>query len=284
MLPRVLTIAGSDSGGGAGIQADLKTFTALGCFGMTAITAITAQNTRGVQGVHVIPPGEVARQMTSVLDDIGVDVIKTGMLPSAETIETVVVELCKQMKPHGDTTGDPHETDLSPKLVVDPVMVATSGDSLITEDARKVLQEKLLPLTYVVTPNIPEAEALSGISIESEATLRQAAEAIYALGPQYVLIKGGHLQGADAIDWLFNGVGWQAFSAPRVNTKNTHGTGCTFAAAIAALLAQGLEIGSAVQGAKDYLTGALKESLSIGAGHGPVNHMWNIQPPSRADD
>lgn len=260
-IPRVLTIAGSDSGGGAGIEADLKTMTALGCFGMAAITAITAQNTRGVFGIHEVPPEEVARQIDVVLEDIGADAAKTGMLCSAAIICAVAGALRRR----------PVE-----KLVADPVMVAKSGDALLREDAREALIAELLPLAYIVTPNVPEAEALAGMSISDAASIRRAAERIRALGPKYVLLKGGHLEGPEATDWLFDGDIMRSFSAPRIGTKNTHGTGCTFSAAIACHLARGAAAPEAVAHAKEYLSGAIRHSFPLGTGHGPLNHMWHL--------
>lgn len=261
---RILTIAGSDSGGGAGIQADLKTIAALGGFGMSAITAVTAQNTMTVAGVHELPPDFVALQMQCVLEDIGADAAKTGMLSSAEIIEAVAAVLAERALPH---------------LVVDPVMVAKSGDALLREEARDALIELLLPLATVLTPNLPEAAVLSGMTVDSEATMREASAWIYALmrpegRPCHVLMKGGHLPGPDAVDWLYDGSEWRAFAAPRVDTPNTHGTGCTYAAAIATLLGRGQNVPDAVHAAKTYVSGAIQSSLSLGSGHGPLDHFW----------
>jgi hydroxymethylpyrimidine/phosphomethylpyrimidine kinase len=258
-IPRVLTIAGSDSGGGAGIEADLKTMTALGCYGMAAITAVTAQNTTGVYGICDIDSGEVSKQIEAVLHDIGADAAKTGMLSNADIIAGVSRSL--QLFP-------------VEKLVVDPVMVAKSGDALLRRDAQRALIELVLPLAHVITPNIPEAEVLSGVMIDSEESIREAAEIILGLGPRHVLIKGGHLEGPDAIDYLFSGQEMQRFPAARIETKNTHGTGCTYSAAIACFLARGETVPSAIQHAKDYLTGAIQHSFPLGQGHGPLNHMW----------
>ena len=258
-IPRVLTIAGSDSGGGAGIQADLKVFGALGAYGMSAITALTAQNTVGVQGIHEAPPDFVRQQIAAVLEDIGADAIKTGMLASAAIVEAV---------------ADTLERFAYVPLVVDPVMVAKSGDSLLHENARTALIERLLPRTEIVTPNMEEAAALAGIPVEDEASMCEAAKRISALGPRYTLVKGGHLGGADARDYLFDGESFEVFSGPRIKTKNTHGTGCTFASAIAVYLARGLSAPNAVRAAKDYLTGALRHSLPLGQGHGPLDHAW----------
>lgn len=256
---RVLTVAGSDSGGGAGIEADLKTIAAHGCYGMAAITSVTAQNTVGVFGIHDVPPEEVARQIDVVLEDIGADAVKTGMLSSPGIVEAVAAAL-------GRHPG--------PKLVVDPVMVAKSGDALLREEARDALKTRLLPLAHVVTPNIPEAEVLAGIPVRSQADVEEAARRILALGPAYVLMKGGHLEGPEATDWLSDGSQSWVFSAPRIDTKNTHGTGCTFSAAIASRLALGDAAPEAVREAKAYLTGAIENALPLGAGHGPLNHLW----------
>ena len=262
-VPRVLTIAGSDSSGGAGIEADLKTFTALGVYGMAALTSVTAQNTMGVTGVHDLPADFVVEQIDSVAQDIGVDAAKTGMLSNADIIEAVAGAVV------GNGIG---------KLVVDPVMVAKGGARLLQEIALEALQECILPAALVVTPNIPEAEVLSGVTISNHGRLRKAAEQIYDAGPRYVLIKGGHLEGPDAIDYLYDGVQLREFTAPRINTKNTHGTGCTFSAAIAAYLAKGLDVAEAVQQAKEYLTHAIQHAFALGKGHGPLNHFWNISP------
>ncbi|MGB8215208.1 MAG: bifunctional hydroxymethylpyrimidine kinase/phosphomethylpyrimidine kinase [Anaerolineales bacterium] len=258
---RALTIAGSDSGGGAGIQADLKTFAARGVYGMSVLTALTAQNTLGVQGVFEIPPDFVTMQIDSVVSDIGVDVVKTGMLSSAPIISAVVASLREHHLTH---------------LVVDPVMVAKGGDALLREDAKQALIRQLLPLATLVTPNLPEASVLSGFEIGNMEEMRRAAQAIHRLGPQNVLVKGGHLQeGAEAIDLLYDGNSFKEYHARRIQTRNDHGTGCTFASAIAAELAKGHPMAEAVAIAKDYLTRVLAASadLEIGHGHGPMNHM-----------
>jgi hydroxymethylpyrimidine/phosphomethylpyrimidine kinase len=260
-MKRALTIAGSDSGGGAGIQADLKTFAARGVFGMTAITALTAQNTVGVQGVFEIPPGFVAQQIDSVASDIGVDAVKTGMLFSAPIIAVVAAKV--------------REHKLAP-LVVDPVMVAKGGDLLLRDDARDALIQQLLPLATVVTPNLHEARVLCGFEITNLEDMRCAAKVIHRLGPRYVVVKGGHLpQTSDAIDLLYDGESFQEFRAPRIETQNAHGTGCTFASAIAAELAKGHTVTEAVRIAKDYLARVLRASagLQLGHGHGPMNHL-----------
>jgi hydroxymethylpyrimidine/phosphomethylpyrimidine kinase len=259
-LPRVLTIAGSDSGGGAGIQADLKTIAALGCYGMSAITSVTVQNTQRVYTAHDLPSQIVADQIRVVIEDIGCDAAKVGMLANAGIIAAVAEAL----------------TDWPvTNLVVDPVMVAKSGDSLLQEAACDTLKHALLPLARVVTPNIPEAEVLSGVKIETEDGMRKAAEHILTLGPAYVLMKGGHLEGPEARDWLYDGNQWWTFTAPRIETRNTHGTGCTFSAAIAAHLARGMPVMEAIQAAKNYLTGAIQHALPLGRGHGPLNHQWS---------
>lgn len=262
MTARALTIAGSDSGGGAGIQADLKTFEALGVFGASAITAVTAQNTVGVQGVHPLPPDFVALQIDSVLGDIGADAIKTGMLADA----AIVAAVAQRLRAHGAT-----------RLVVDPVMVAKGGDALLAPDARGAVIAEILPLALVVTPNLPEAAALLGMPVRGTFDMRAAARAIHALGPRHVVIKGGHDQDPrESVDLWFDGASFTAFRAERIPTANTHGTGCTFASAIAAGLARGLDVGPAIAAAKDYVTGAIRAGadMGIGHGHGPVSHFW----------
>ncbi len=268
---RALTIAGSDSGGGAGIQADLKTFAALGAYGMSAITAITAQNTIGVQAAYELPTSLIAAQIESVISDIGVDVAKTGMLSSPAIIE-VVAEHVRRWRL---------------RLVVDPVMVAKSGDALLQPQAVATLRSVLLPLAEVVTPNLPEAAVLIGQPITSIAEMRAAARAIHALGPRAVVIKGGHLEedgagsgpsaSSQALDILFDGETMHELVAPRYATPHTHGTGCTFSAAITALLARGLPLVDAVEGAKRYITGAIQHAPGLGHGHGPVDHFWQME-------
>jgi len=211
-IPCVLTIAGSDSGGGAGIQADLKTFTALRVFGMAAITSVTAQNTVGVTGVHDLPPEFVAEQIDDVARDIGVDAAKTGMLSSAAIVEAVADSVARNS---------------ITRLVVDPVMVAKSGDPLLQESARQAMRKRILPLAWLVTPNVPEAEVLAGVRITGPQQVEQAARNIHRLGARYVLLKGGHMEGENAVDYLYDGQTIQTFSAPRIATRNTHGTGCT---------------------------------------------------------
>ncbi len=257
-----LTIAGSDSGGGAGIQADLKTFQALGVYGMSAITALTAQNTVGVRAVHEAPPDMVAAQIDAVVEDIGVDGVKTGMLSSAPIIRAVAERV--------------RRWDLGPILVIDPVMVAKSGDRLLRDDAVTALREELIPLAAVVTPNIPEAEVLTGLAIRSDADVREAARALLRLGPRAVVVKGGHLAG-DATDLYVDGTREERLVARRIDTRATHGTGCTFSAAIAARIALGDESVDAVRAAKAYLTEALRHATAIGSGHGPVAHDWALR-------
>lgn len=260
-MKRALTIAGSDSGGGAGIQADLKTFTALGVFGMSAITAITAQNTVGVQGVVELEPDFVGQQIDSVMADIGADAWKTGMLANAEIIGVVA-----------DRVQRYHVE----RIVIDPVMVAKSGDPLLRPEAQETLISQLLPLAYVVTPNHHEAQTLTGLAIQTVTDMREAAMAIHQLGPTYVLVKGGHLpKASEAIDVLYDGQDFTEFRAPRYNTPHTHGSGCTLASAIAAELAKGLAIWEAVDRAKRYLTATIRTgmNLGLGQGRGPLNHF-----------
>ncbi len=257
---RILTIAGSDSGGGAGIQADLKTITLLGGFGMSAITALTAQNTMGVQGIYEVPADFVRQQISSVVSDIGVDAVKTGMLASGEIIKTVSA-LIRELR-----------IEL---LVVDPVMRAKGGAALIRDEAVETMTCELIPQAYVLTPNIPEAQLLSGREIKNIEDMKLAAMAIHRLGPRHVLVKGGHLDGSfsQLVDILYDGTKFHEFSAPRVETKDTHGTGCTYSAALATLLAQGCPVIQAVSGAKEYITAAIKYSFRLGSGHGPTNHL-----------
>jgi len=264
-MKKALTIAGSDSGGGAGIQADLKTFAALGVFGTSAITALTAQNTRGVLGVFPVTPEFVGLQLDAIAVDIGADAVKTGMLANRSIIEMVAVKL----REHG----------LGP-LVVDPVMVAKGGDRLLEPGAQEALIGALLPLAAVVTPNLPEAEALCGFPVEDLAAMRRAAKAIRALGPRCVVVKGGHLpeDGAgsgSSIDLFYDGQEFEELAALRVQTRNTHGTGCTFASAVAARLALGDAPAAAVRAAKQYVTEIIRASvdLGIGGGHGPMDHL-----------
>ncbi len=265
-MKRALTIAGSDSSGGAGIQADIKTFSAMGVYAMSVLTAITAQNTVGLQGVFGLPPDFVRLQIDSVMSDIGADSVKTGMLANAGIIEVVA----DRVRHWGIEN-----------LVVDPVMVATSGDYLLQPEARDVLIRRLLPLARVVTPNLNETGVLIGLDIQTVDDMRQAAIAIHKMGPRNVVVKGGHLEAAtEAIDILFDGQQFHEFSSPRVAARNTHGTGCTFASAIAAGLAKGQNVPEAVRAAKDYLAGALcsAQDWHLGQGHGPVDHFWFLPP------
>ncbi len=260
MLVKALTIAGSDSGGGAGIQADLKTFAALNVYGMSAITAITAQNTCGVTAVQAIDPDVVEAQIRAVSSDIGADAVKTGMLFSAPIIDGVAKTI----------------RDLAlPNVVVDPVMVATSGDRLLQSDAEESLRTTLLPLAAIVTPNLDETAVLVGYAVKGLDAMQAAAEAIVGTGVQAVLVKGGHAT-EKATDVFYDGTTMELLAGEIVETKDTHGTGCTLSSAIAAYLALGLPLLAAVRQAKSYLTGALKQSLSIGQGSGPVGHFWNV--------
>ena len=259
--PRALTIAGSDSGGGAGIQADLKTFGAFGVYGASAITAITAQNTLGVRAIHEVPPDVVAAQIDAVLEDIGADAAKTGMLSSAPIIEAVA----DRLRAHSVAV-----------LVVDPVMVAKSGDALLRPEAVRALIELLLPMAAVVTPNAPEATVLSGIEVKDAESAREAARRIHALGPAIVIVKGGHLDGERSDDLLFDGRSFEILSGRRIETPHTHGTGCTFSAAIAACLARGMTPLEAAREARAFLQGAIEHAEPLGAGHGPVNHLWRM--------
>jgi hydroxymethylpyrimidine/phosphomethylpyrimidine kinase len=263
-LPRALTIAGSDSGGGAGIQADLKTFFALGCHGMSAVTALTAQNTVGVTGVHTSPPDFVLAQIDAVATDIGVDAAKTGMLASTEIVEAVA----DGVKAHG----------IEP-LVVDPVFVSKSRDRLLEADAVAALKSRLLPLATIVTPNLFEAEGLLGWSeISTRAEMAEAARALGDLGPRAVLVKGGHLPGDRAIDVLFDGHQITEIDGVRFDSEDTHGTGCTLSAAIAARLAHGDDLLTAVHAGKEFVSGAIERALRIGKGYGPVNPGWRLAP------
>lgn len=258
-----MTIAGSDSGGGAGIQADLKTFAAHGVYGTSVLTAVTAQNTIEVLAIAEVPEEVIVLEIDGVMSDIGTDAAKTGMLSSSSIIETV---------------ADRIEAWGIDKLVVDPVMVAKSGDRLLQERAVATLRAKLLPLALVVTPNLPEAEVLAGISIATDQDREEAARRIHALGPRMVVIKGGHREDAPD-DLVYDGETFTLIHGKRVETQNTHGTGCTFSAAIAANLAHGLGPLQAIEAAKEYITAALEASYAIGAGHSPVNHFYGITTP-----
>lgn len=260
MIKKLLTIAGSDSSGGAGIQADLKTFGALGTYGMSCICAVTAQNTKGVTAVSNIPTDVIRAELEAVYDDIPPDAVKTGMLSTPEIVDTVADFL------RGNNRAP---------LVVDPVMVATTGARLLEDEAIEVYKKKLIPLATVITPNIPEAEVLSGLSISSLGDMKKAAEKLMELGPGAVLVKGGHSV-EDATDVLFDGKDFHEFPGERVDTENTHGTGCTLSSAIAVMLAKEQSLSEAMFYAKKYLTGALVEAQheKIGHGSGPVHHFW----------
>ena len=260
---RALTIAGSDSGGGAGIQADLKTFSSLGVYGTTAITALTAQNTLEVSDIHLSPPEFVGAQIGAVLSDIGTDAVKTGMLGNAAVIAAVADKLRA------------FEVD---SLVIDPVMVSKSGAHLLQPDAVAVLKEKLLPLALIVTPNISEAAALTGVTVTCADDMIQAAAQLLKCGVEYVVIKGGHLEG-DATDLIYSKDEQRFLRSARIMTRCTHGTGCTFSAAITAYLARGLSPVNAVQCAKTYITQAILTAQELGHGHAPTNHFWNIAQP-----
>ena len=262
--PRALTIAGSDSGGGAGIQADLKTFSALGVFGMTAVTAVTIQNTLGVSGYEAVSPRVVADQITAVVSDIGVDAAKTGMLASAAIVEAVAEAV--------SNAGVPN-------LVVDPVFVSKHGHRLLEEDAVSGLRDRILPLATLVTPNLPEAAGLAGFDVTSRDLMEDAAEAIQAIGPRAVLVKGGHLQAsASSDDLFFDGDRMEWLEAERIDTPNTHGTGCTLSSSIAAYLARGDDLLDAVRKGKAFVTGAIRGALPLGRGIGPVDQLWGIEP------
>ncbi|MEU5424547.1 bifunctional hydroxymethylpyrimidine kinase/phosphomethylpyrimidine kinase [Streptomyces olivoreticuli] len=259
--PRVLTVAGSDSGGGAGIQADLKTMLALGVHGMSVLTAVTAQNSRGVQGAWQLPADAVRAQFRSVVDDIGVQAVKTGMLASAELVETVAELL----------------TGLAAPVVVDPVGISKHGDPLLAASALESLRTKLLPVATVATPNLDEVAWLTGVRVTTEADMRRAADAVLSFGPAWALVKGGHLDGAEAVDLLTDGTEEHWLRAPRHDNRHTHGTGCTLASAVAAELAKGSGVPEAVTAAKDYVTGAIAAGFALGGGIGPVDHGWRFR-------
>jgi len=262
MTGRVLVVAGSDSGGGAGIQADIKSVTALGAYAATAVTALTAQNTLGVHGVHPVPLNFLRLQLECVLGDIGADAIKTGMLADAATIELVAAVLAEQAR------GVP--------LVVDPVMVAKGGQALLAPDAVGTLKRRLLPLATLLTPNLPEAEVLSGVPINDTDAMRHSASAMLTLGVPAVLLKGGHMEGDIVVDLLATEAGIEEFSSPRIATRHTHGTGCTLASAIAAGIAQGMALRDAVARARAYVHAAIASAPGFGAGHGPINHAVTV--------
>jgi hydroxymethylpyrimidine/phosphomethylpyrimidine kinase len=258
-MKTALTIAGSDSSGGAGIQADLKTFAAHGVYGASAITAITAQNTMGVVSVFAVPVDMVTAQIEVVAGDLTLHATKTGMLATSAIVEAVAATIA--------------ELDL-PLVVVDPVMIAKGGDRLLDEDAVVAIRSELLKRAHIVTPNAMEASVLAGIPVRSLDQAREAARRIHGLGVGAVLVKGGHLETGDAIDVLFDGQQLREYAAERIASRHTHGTGCTLASAIAANLALGLPLGEAVSRAKRYVTGAIRAGLAIGRGHGPLNHFW----------
>ena len=258
---RALTIAGSDSGGGAGIQADLKTFAAHGVYGTSALTAITSQNTRGVTDVLELPASLIESQIDAVITDIGADVVKTGMLSSSTIIEIVAAKARQ------------YSLDA---LVVDPVMVAKGGDRLLRNDAVDALRSLLVPIAMVMTPNIPEAEALLGVKIETLEDAKEAARALVGMGARAVVVKGGHLKGPPT-DMLYDGEEFRAYTSRRIETTSTHGTGCTFASAVAANLAKGLPLRQSVSLAKSYVTSAIRTAQPIGRGYGPLNHFYMLK-------
>ncbi|MER5463892.1 bifunctional hydroxymethylpyrimidine kinase/phosphomethylpyrimidine kinase [Streptomyces sp. NPDC002668] len=266
--PRVLTVAGSDSGGGAGIQADLKTMLALGVHGMSVLTAVTAQNSLGVQGAWELPVEAVRAQYRSVVDDIGVQAVKTGMLASAPLVETVAELLAGTDAP----------------VVVDPVGISKHGDSLLAASALDSVRTKLLPTATVATPNLDEVTQLTGVVVEDENGMRRAADAVLGFGPRWALIKGGHLAGdtgraggSQAVDLLTDGTEEHWLRAPRYDNRHTHGTGCTLASAVASGLARGMDVPEAVRAAKEYVTGAIAAGFPLGAGIGPVDHAWRFR-------
>ncbi|SDF24020.1 MULTISPECIES: bifunctional hydroxymethylpyrimidine kinase/phosphomethylpyrimidine kinase [Thalassobaculum] len=263
MRGRVLIAAGSDSGGGAGIQADIKAVTALGGYAMTAVTALTAQNTKGVFGVHPVPIPFLRQQLDLLFDDLGADVIKTGMLHSGPVIDTIVDVI--------------EEKAMHVPLVVDPVMVAKGGHSLLDPDAMQVLKARLILRAHLLTPNLPEAELLTGMTIKDVDDMHHAAEMLLSLGPPAVLLKGGHLSSDTVVDLLATEDGVRAFKSPRIAGTSTHGTGCTLASAIATGLAQGLAVEKAVERARKYVTTAIATAPGYGAGHGPLNHVHTVK-------
>lgn len=268
--PVALTIAGSDSGGGAGIQADLKAMEANGVFGASALAAVTAQNTEEVSRAHDLPPSLVAAQIDAVVGDMDVQAAKTGMLSAPPIIETVADRVATH--------------DLRP-FVVDPVMISKTGFKLLQDEAIDTLVNDLLPLATLVTPNVHEAEHLTDVEIDTPDDLRAAGAALLEYGPDAVLVKGGHLSGADdAVDVLVDGETGRRFQAPRIDTEHTHGTGCTYASAIAAHLAKGHDLGAAVDRAKRYVTGAIRHALSLGHGRGPTNHFFHLDPEAALAD
>ncbi|NBC33687.1 MAG: bifunctional hydroxymethylpyrimidine kinase/phosphomethylpyrimidine kinase [Alphaproteobacteria bacterium] len=266
MIPNVLTIAGSDPSGGAGIQADLKAFSALGAYGMAALTALTAQNTRAVTGIHPVPPDFIAAQIDAIFADVRVDALKIGMVGVSEAVAAVAERLAAHR---------------AKRVVLDPVMVAKSGDRLLDENAVMAVRERLVPLAELITPNLPEAGVLlDRPAPEAPEAMREAARALHALGPRLVLLKGGHLAGTESFDLLYDGDDYVELPARRIATRNTHGTGCTLSAAIAALLPRHGNPAVAVAEAKTYVTAAIAaaDRLSVGHGHGPVHHFHALWP------
>ncbi len=264
-----LTIAGSDSGAGAGIQADLKTFAAFGVYGTSALAALTAQNTVAVTAVHPVPPEFVVAQIDAVVSDLGCDAVKTGMLATAAVVDAVAAAVSRLRLPH---------------LVVDPVMVAKSGDHLLDADAVTALKRRLLPLATIVTPNVPEAEALTGLTIRTRDDALGAVHALRAMGPRAVVVKGGHLDRADIVDTLVVGDRDVEIIGERVPGVHTHGTGCTFASAIAARLALGDGIEAAVRAAQAYVREAMRAGIPLGAGHRPLDHLWRARAAGILND
>jgi hydroxymethylpyrimidine/phosphomethylpyrimidine kinase len=260
-VPRALTIAGSDSGGGAGIQADLKTFAVLGVWGMSAVTSITVQNTKGVTGVSDVPADVVAAQILAVATDIGVDAAKTGMLSSAEIVEAVANAIEQVRLPH---------------LVVDPVFVSKHGDPLLREEAVNALRKRIVPLATIVTPNLPEAAGLAGFDVKTRTDMERAARAILDLGARSVLVKGGHLEGESSDDLFADGERMEWLAGERIDSPNTHGTGCVLSASIAAYLARGEPLVDAVRNGKEFVTDAIRHALALGGGIGPVNPAWHL--------
>ncbi len=270
---RILTVAGSDSGGGAGIQADLKTIERLGGFAMTAVTAVTAQNTLGVHGVWSLPPDAVERQIAAVADDIGVDAVKTGMLDSVALVRTVAAVLRRLGVARSVAVGA-----RPVPLVVDPVMVAKGGQALLAEEARGALRDELLPLAALVTPNVPEAEVLTGLPAGTLEQRELVARRLVELGAGAALVKGGHTEGETVVDLLFDGHEVRLFNAARVHTQHTHGTGCTLSAAVATGLGQGLPLAQAVERGIRYVQAAIAHAPGLGAGHGPLGHAAGQAP------
>jgi hydroxymethylpyrimidine/phosphomethylpyrimidine kinase len=266
--PTALTIAGSDSGGGAGLQADLKTFLACHVHGMSAVTAVTVQNSRGVSGFYELPAHAVAEQIESVATDIGVGAAKTGMLASAAIIEAVAHTV--------------RRLNVFP-FVVDPVAASQHGDALLRPDALQALKDLLIPIATLITPNLGEVRLLTGIEVRDRGSMQDAARALHALGPSWVLVKGGHLPGADAVDLLFDGDRFVELAAPRYDTVHTHGSGDTLAAATCAALARGFGVEDAVRSGKLFITGAVKGSFPLGAGLGPVGHFWRVREWPESD-